>query len=58
MGGLFIKTLREAAEINGVSDQLNSVVSLAGGALIAVILAFYAWWGVVRLTKWAWSHPL
>jgi len=58
MGGLFIKTLRGAAEINGVSAELNSVVSLAGGALIAVILAFYAWWGVVRLTKWAWSHPL
>jgi len=58
MGGLFIKALRGTAEINGTTDQLNSVVSLAGGAILLVILAFYAWWGVVRLTKWAWTHPL
>ncbi len=56
MGGLFIKTLRGAAEINGVSGELNSAVSLAGGAILLVILAFYAYWGIVRLTKWAWTH--
>lgn len=58
MGGLLIKTIRGAAEINGTSAELNAGVMLFGGVIVFGLLAFYAWWAIVRLTKWAWTHAL
>lgn len=58
MGGLIIKTIREAAALNGVSGELNTLVSGVGLLLLTGIAALFFFWGVVRLTKWAWSHPL
>jgi len=58
MGGLLIKTIRGAAEINGTSAELNAGVMVFGSVILAGVIALYAWWAIVRLTKWAWSHPL
>lgn len=58
MGGLFIKTLREAAAVNGHTDALNTVVVGFGLLLLSGIAALFVFWGVVRFAKWAWAHPL
>lgn len=58
MGGLLIKTIRGAAEINGASAELNWFVVGAGALLLSGIAVLFVFWGVVRFAKWAWAHPL
>lgn len=57
MGGILIKTLRGWADMTGHTGDLNAGVSAVWSLALtgaAIALALYA---IVRLVKWAWSHP-
>ncbi len=57
MGGLLIKTIRGLAEVNGTAPEFNSYVLTVVWLGVLVIAGLAALYGVVRLAKWAWTHP-
>ena len=56
MGGLIIKSIREAAALNGTSAELNWLVTGAGLLLFTALVAVFCFWCAIRLAKWAWTH--
>lgn len=56
IAGIFANIFRQALQRNGHLAEFEAAILSAGTIIILMLLAWYAFFLVIRFVKWAWTH--